>query len=66
MSKLNVKIMTIIQLVRHYDGYFFAIAPSHKFVDSNYMNTDILDCWIKKTHVKIAEVRNYLSYQNKS
>ncbi|MDH5732459.1 MAG: hypothetical protein OEY88_01565 [Candidatus Bathyarchaeota archaeon] len=38
-------------------------ARDEKFIDSNYLNTDILDCRIKKLSLNFAEVRNYLSYE---
>ena len=63
MSKLNTKIMNVIQLIRHYSGYFIAIAPSEKFIDSNFGNTDILDARIKKTGLKFATVKNYLTQE---
>lgn len=61
MSKMNKMILDIIQLIRHYDGYFTAIAPSEAFIDSNYLNTDILDCKIKKVGLYFAEVKNFLT-----
>jgi len=61
MSTQNVKIMQTVQLVRHYDGGLILIAPSSKLVDSNFMNTDLLDARIrklgnKKRTKKIAKV----------
>lgn len=64
MSKLNKMILDIIQLIRHYDATFTAIAPNEKFIDSNYLNTDILDCRIKKISLHFAQVKNYLSWQS--
>lgn len=63
MSNLNKMILDIIQLIRHYDAFFIAIAPNEKFIDSNYLNTDILDCRIKKISLRFAEVKNYLTYE---
>lgn len=63
MSTLSVMIMGIIQLVRHYDATFTAIAPSETFIDSNFLNTDILDCKIKKIGLEFAEVKNFLTRQ---
>lgn len=63
MSRLNVVILEIVQLVRHFDAKFTAIAPSEKFVDSNFLNTDILDCKIRKIALTFAEVKNFLSFQ---
>lgn len=63
MSRMNKMILDIIQLIRHYDAKFTAIAPSEKFIDTNYLNTDILDCKIKKIGLHFAEVKNFLSYE---
>lgn len=63
MTNLNKLMLDIIQLVRHYDATFTAIAPSEKFIDSKYLGSEILDCRIKKIRLKSAEVRNYLSYR---
>jgi len=63
MSTLSVTIMGIIQLVRHYDATFLAIAPSETFIDSNFLNTDILDCKIKKLSKTFAEVKNFMTHQ---
>ena len=64
MSKLNKMILDIIQLIRHYDATFIAVAPNEKFIDSNYLNTDILDCRIKKISLHFAQVKNYLTWQS--
>jgi hypothetical protein len=48
MSEQNQLIMETIQLIRHYDAGFIGVAPSEKFVDSNFLNTDILDAHIIK------------------
>lgn len=61
MSTLSVTILGIIQLVRHYDAKFTGIAPSESFIDSNFLNTDILDCKIKKIGLEFAEVKNFSS-----
>jgi len=63
MSTLSVMILGIIQLVRHYDATFTAIAPSEAFIDSNFLNTDILDCKIKKIAKSFAEVKNFQTHQ---
>lgn len=63
MAQLNKVIMDIIQLVRHYNATFTAIAPSERFIDSKFLGSEILDCRIKKLNRKTAEVRNYLSFR---
>jgi len=63
MSSMNKIILDIIQLIRHYDAYFTAIAPSERFIDTKYLGSEILDCRIKKIHLKSAEVRNYLTFR---
>jgi hypothetical protein len=60
MSEMNLAIMEVIQLIRHYDAGFIGIAPSDIFIDSNFLNTDILDARIKKLGKRMALVRDYL------
>jgi hypothetical protein len=55
-TKKNQGLMDIIQLIRHYDCGFIGNAPSERFVDSNFMNTDILDEHIKKISKTTAYV----------
>lgn len=64
MSSMNVEIMKILQMIRHYDAGFIGIAPSTKNVDSTFMDTDILDAHIKKFSKTLAIVKDYL--QNES
>lgn len=64
MSGMNIEIMKILQMIRHYDAGFIGIAPSTKNIDSTFMNTDILDAHIKKLTKTVAHVRDYL--QNES
>lgn len=59
MSEKNQLIMDTVQLIRHYDAGIIGVAPSDKFVDSNFLNTDILDAHLKKdsrshTLIKLA------------
>lgn len=67
MSNSNVKIMDIVQLIRHYDGGLIGIAPSSKLIDTLFLNTDLLDARIRKAgnkqrSKKIAKV--YDIYNN--
>lgn len=55
-TKTNLGLMDILQLIRHYDAGFIGIAPSDRFVDSKFLNTDILDAHIKKIGKKVAKV----------
>lgn len=55
-TKKNQGLMDVIQLIRHYDCGFIGNAPSPKFVDSNFMNTDILDAHIRKISKNTAKV----------
>jgi len=64
MSSMNIEIMKILQMIRHYDSGFIGIAPSTKNVDSTFMDTDILDAHIKKFSKTLAVVKDYL--QNES
>ncbi len=60
MSSMNIEIMKILQMIRHYDAGFIGIAPSTKNIDSTFMNTDILDAHIKKITKRVAKVKDYL------
>ncbi len=42
MSEQNTQLMDLLQLIRHYDCGFIGVAPSSSFIDSNFLNTDIL------------------------
>lgn len=69
MSALNLLILDIVQLARHYDCKFCAVAPSEKFIDSNYLNTDILDCKWRKLgredfNLELCSVKNYVTYES--
>lgn len=55
-TKGNQGLMDIIQLIRHYDCGFIGNAPSERFVDSNFLNADILDAHIKKITKTTAKV----------
>ena len=55
-TKKNQGLMDILQLIRHYDCGFIGNAPSEKFVDSNFLNNDILDAHIKKISKTTAKV----------
>lgn len=63
MAQMNKMIIDIIQLVRHYDATFTAIAPTEKLIDSRFLGSELLDCRIRKINKKFAEVRNKLSRQ---
>lgn len=60
MSTMNIEIMKILQMIRHYDAGFIGIAPSTKNIDSTFMNTDILDAHIIKLSKTLAKVKDYL------
>lgn len=61
MSDQNTQIMDVAQLIRHYDAILIGCAPSETFVDSQFLNTDILDAKIRKITQKQAKVYDYLS-----
>jgi hypothetical protein len=60
MTKKNIAIMDIIQLIWHYDAGFIGCAPSESFIDNNFLNTDILDAKIRKITQTSALVFDYL------
>lgn len=60
MSSKNANIMDTLQLIRHYDAGFIGIAPSERFIDSKFLDTDILDVRIKKITQKRAKIDNNL------
>jgi hypothetical protein len=64
MSNMNIEIMKVLQMIRHYDAGFIGIAPSTKNIDSTFMDTDILDAQVKKISKTLAIVKDYL--QNES
>jgi len=59
-TKTNRGLLDILQLIRHYDAGFIGIAPSVKFVDSNFLNSDLLDAHIKKIGKTVAKIRDNL------
>lgn len=61
MSSKNVEILDLCQLIRHYDAGLIGIAPSSIFIDSKFLNTDVLDAKVKKFTKKTAKINNYLS-----
>jgi adenylate kinase family enzyme len=61
MTEQNTRFMDLIQLIRHYDAGMIGIAPSSWFIDSSFMNTDILDARIRKLGLKTARVYDYYS-----
>lgn len=60
MSSKNVGIMDLCQLIRHYDCGLIGCAPSEVFIDSKFLNTDILDAKIKKITQTTAKIDNFL------
>ena len=64
MSQINVEVMKILQMIRHYDAGFIGVAPSSKNVDSTFMDTDILDAHIKKLRKDTAIVKDYLENES--
>lgn len=63
MSEFNLTVMDTIQTVRKYDCGFIGIAPNETFIDSNFLNTDILDAKIKKFSKTKAQINDYLNRQ---
>lgn len=63
MSSLSVKILGVAQLIRHYKGRMFFIAPSKKFILTHLQNTEIMDATIEKKGLTFATVKNYLTKQ---
>jgi hypothetical protein len=59
MSDQNVKFMDLLQLIRHYDAGFIGISPSSSFIDSQFLNTDILDAKIRKLNKTTAQIIDY-------
>ena len=62
MTDQNVKFMELLQLIRHYDAGFIGVAPSSSFVDSQFLNTDILDARIRKLSRVTAKVIDYTNH----
>lgn len=60
MSNMNIEIMKILQMIRHYDAGFIGIAPSTRNIDSTFMDTDILDAHIRKVTKTLAVVDDRL------
>ena len=48
MSKKSYLILKVCQLVRKYDAHLIGIAPSEEYVNRHFMDSEILDCYIKK------------------
>lgn len=61
MSALSVKMLATVQLIRHYKGRIFFIAPSKDFIVRHLQNTEIMDCVIEKKGLQVATVKNYLT-----
>lgn len=61
MTEKSKLIMDTCQLVRKFDAHLIGIAPSEDFINRLFLNTDILDCYIKKLSRKIAKVNNYVT-----
>jgi hypothetical protein len=58
-SKKNQALLDILQLIRHYDCGFIGIAPSPRFVDSNFLNSDLLDAHIRKISKTVAKINDH-------
>jgi len=61
MTDQNLKFMELLQLIRHYDAGFIGVAPSSSFIDSSFLNTDILDARVRKLNKSTVKVVDYLS-----
>lgn len=64
MSEVNQLIMDTVQLVRHYKAGFIGVAPSEDFIDSLFMNTDILDARIYKESRSVTRISLVRSKQS--
>ena len=64
MSDVNQIIMDTVQLVRHYKAGFIGIAPSEQFIDSLFMNTDILDARLYKESRSVTRISLVRSKQS--
>jgi hypothetical protein len=54
MTNLSNEIMNIVQLIRHFDAVLIGIAPSATFIDSTFMDPEILDARIRKKNKREA------------
>jgi len=52
MSGLNIDILDMVQVIRHYGAHLTYIAPNEKFIDSAMLGTDVLDIRIIKPDYK--------------
>lgn len=64
MTEQNLQIMDLLQLIRHYDCGFIGCAPSAKYIDSNFLNTDILDARIRKYTLTDARILDYYNHDS--
>lgn len=63
MSKKNQAIMEMVQLIRHFDCGLICIAPAQRFIDSGYLDPDVIDFVIKKINKEFAKC--YLTQYNR-
>lgn len=63
MSKMNQAIMELVQLIRHFDTGLICISPAQRFIDSGYLDPDVIDFVIKKVNREYAKL--YLTQENR-
>jgi len=61
MTELSKLILDAMTLAAHYDCHFICCTVTEALVDKVLLETELLDCWIKKKSKKVATVKNYLS-----
>ena len=59
MSKLNIKLLDNLQILRKYKLSLFLIAPGEKYIDSATLGSDVLDAVIVKPYPKNRKVALY-------
>lgn len=63
MTEKSKLILDVCQLVRKFDAHLIGIAPSPQFVNRLFLNTDILDCYMRKLSRKKVKVFNYVTHK---
>lgn len=56
MSRKNQALLELVQLIRHYDAGLICIAPAQRFIDSGYLDPDVIDFIIKKINLHFAKL----------
>lgn len=60
MTKQNVGILDIAQLIRHYDCLLIGISPKDIFVDTAFLDEVILDARINKKSLHKAKIKDFV------